>query len=316
MRRKVKVRSYKKRGGIVVHRHERSLNHAGSSEPRTYYVFPVTVHAGGRQTMGGGQKVALSAGIYPHEVLKDAGIAVISWDYTDRSGRWIYVHDYDFADAMRALRGMSSATFEASDNHARGRVRPRESYLPEDLRGLPPFTPEGTDLALWVWDKSYPQSDGSVKTLYSGVAFAGKSNDPLWYLIFRSDAERMRKIQASIAARKEVLGYKAKEKAERAALAHTVKVGDIFETNWGYDQTNVNFYEVVEVRGKQIVAREIAGRISDRSGDADYVVPVPGQFVGAPFRALVTSSGFRADGHLATKWDGKPAYATGAYAGH
>mgnify|MGYP002857244916 CR=1 FL=1 len=36
-----------------------------------------------------------------------------------------------------------------------------------------------------------------------------------------------------------------------------IKVGDIFYTSWGYDQTNTEFYEVVNVRGSRIDLKEI-----------------------------------------------------------
>ena len=42
--------------------------------------------------------------------------------------------------------------------------------------------------------------------------------------------------------------------------ADGVRVGDIFCASWGYEQTNVNFYEVVALKGKKTaVVREIAG---------------------------------------------------------
>lgn len=39
-----------------------------------------------------------------------------------------------------------------------------------------------------------------------------------------------------------------------------VRVGDIYVVSWGYEQTNVDFYEVVALKGKKTaVVREIAG---------------------------------------------------------
>lgn len=31
----------------------------------------------------------------------------------------------------------------------------------------------------------------------------------------------------------------------------TVSVGDVFVSSWGYEQTNVNFYQVISVHGKK-----------------------------------------------------------------
>lgn len=49
--------------------------------------------------------------------------------------------------------------------------------------------------------------------------------------------------------------------------AHDVKVGDVFYTSWGYDQTNVNFFQVIALKGKcSAIVREVAlERIKDNS---------------------------------------------------
>lgn len=48
--------------------------------------------------------------------------------------------------------------------------------------------------------------------------------------------------------------------AKKAAAANQfgVKVGDIFSTSWGYEQTNVNFFQVIALAGKSSVrVREV-----------------------------------------------------------
>lgn len=37
----------------------------------------------------------------------------------------------------------------------------------------------------------------------------------------------------------------------------TVKVGDIFVSSWGYDQTNIDFYKVLNVKNKTAILAEI-----------------------------------------------------------
>ena len=48
--------------------------------------------------------------------------------------------------------------------------------------------------------------------------------------------------------------------AEKAAIkgSHSLKVGDVLYTSWGYEQTNVDFYEVTAVRGAVVDLVEIA----------------------------------------------------------
>ena len=59
---------------------------------------------------------------------------------------------------------------------------------------------------------------------------------------------------------------------------NVVRVGDIFYTSWGYDQTNVNFYEVAEVTAKCFRVREIGSKVIYKEGYSsmsDHVIPDP-----------------------------------------
>ena len=42
-------------------------------------------------------------------------------------------------------------------------------------------------------------------------------------------------------------------KIESAEAAKLVKVGDVFSCSWGYDQTNVDFFQVIKIVGKNSV---------------------------------------------------------------
>ncbi len=55
-----------------------------------------------------------------------------------------------------------------------------------------------------------------------------------------------------------------------------VKVGDIFVESWGYDQTNINFYEVVDVTRSSVRIVEIQKSRVEGTGYSDKVVPLPG----------------------------------------
>lgn len=54
----------------------------------------------------------------------------------------------------------------------------------------------------------------------------------------------------------------------------TVQVGDIYRTSWGYDQTNVEFFEVVRVTGASAVLRRTAHTVSDNR----RIYPLPGRY--------------------------------------
>lgn len=55
-----------------------------------------------------------------------------------------------------------------------------------------------------------------------------------------------------------------------------VKVGDVFACSWGYDQTNVNYYEVVSVTpsGKSVKIIPIWGKVVEgANGPCERTVP-------------------------------------------
>ena len=53
------------------------------------------------------------------------------------------------------------------------------------------------------------------------------------------------------------------------------KVGDILYDSWGYDQTNIDYYEVVRTTKASVWIRSIAREMTD---DQRHVVPVAGAF--------------------------------------
>lgn len=112
-------------------------------------------------------------------------------------------------------------------------------------------------------------------------------------------------------------------------MSHVYKVGDILNNSWGYDQTNVEFFEVVALAGKSMVELREIGKAMVPGSDgfmSGSVVPVPGAYVKdftwidgervererPPLRKRVDKYG-RVDIHSASfgrasKWDGRPCY--------
>lgn len=87
----------------------RTSNRAGKDGSRRvrYVLWPITVFAGGGVKVGRGASFTIDhadVGPLPHEILQSHGIAVPKWDYTDPSGKWLQVHDYDYLSALAALR--------------------------------------------------------------------------------------------------------------------------------------------------------------------------------------------------------------------
>jgi len=176
-------------------------------------------------------------------------------------------------------------------------VMPREFYIPKSGARL--VDNGGTDASVYVYEtagKPY------------AIAFHGKASKPDWHYSFRSEASRDERIAQFIAGRKSHAEYRAKCKAE-TVKPHTLKVGDILSSTWGYDQTNVDYYEVTRVPGPMSVEiRQIAANSSAEEGFMTARCwAAPGKFIGKPMikRANSSNSVRIASYASASPWDGK-----------
>ena len=129
-----------------------------------------------------------------------------------------------------------------------------------------------------------------------------------------SNAERANaKAQEFLDAVAQRQAAKAEQNAQRKAFKTSLKVGEILSYSWGYDQTNVSFYEVVAVSatGKTVTVRKIAqDSVAEGAGYmSEYRVPVPGKFNDEPMRKPVRE-GDRVPMKFgsASRWSGKPEY--------
>lgn len=75
-------------------------------------------------------------------------------------------------------------------------------------------------------------------------------------------------------------------KAVQANFVNPYSVGDIFYESWGYDQTNIDFYMIVEVKNKSVMMQSIGGNLIREGGygmDAGRVTPDINNKIGLPF---------------------------------
>jgi hypothetical protein len=87
---------------------------------------------------------------------------------------------------------------------------------------------------------------------------------------------------------------KARKKVQAVAMAANVKVGDIFIDSWGWEQTNVDFYQVVaKPSAKTIVVREIACETVEGSEGmmCRNVRAVPDAFIGEEMKKRIDNYG-------------------------
>jgi hypothetical protein len=95
-------------------------------------------------------------------------------------------------------------------------------------------------------------------------------------------------------------------------MQKSVSIGDIFCSSWGYDQTNVDFYQVVDVMNSFAKLRPIKSKYASGDGWTGSVIPVKDDFSGDSFRKKIQDSGtgdvgFRISSfEWARRWDVQP----------
>jgi len=78
----------------------------------------------------------------------------------------------------------------------------------------------------------------------------------------------------------------------RAKPEHDLQVGDVVRSSWGYDQTNVNHYQIIALIGKRTVeVRELAEHKESTGDMTGRVAPVWGEFIGEAMRRTVDRHG-------------------------
>ena len=183
----------------------------------------------------------------------------------------------------------------------------RQMYIPKNSVQV---TTDGTDLEIWIDDSSRNPS---------AITFRGKAQNPLWHYSFGSVGQRADRIRETIKSRKSQIKDKAKRQAERKAFRHTLAVGDILSGTWGYDQTNVDYYEVVKAKGKTVDIRPIDLMIVD-SNDCgqDFVKAVRGSYTGeAMTKRPGEGNSIRIESFLYVHpWNGRAQYQTALGWGH
>jgi len=100
------------------------------------------------------------------------------------------------------------------------------------------------------------------------------------------------------------------QRRQEARKPHTLTVGRMLNTCWGYEQSNVEFYEVVAVSGSMVTLCRVADRTKDTGPMSGEKMPLPGQFVGEPFKRRASASNYVKINSVASArpWDGRPQY--------
>jgi hypothetical protein len=112
-----------------------------------------------------------------------------------------------------------------------------------------------------------------------GMGFKGKSIKPSFRYNFGTQAKQ----EAYIA---EWIAKLTKNQAENKAYkdetnkSHTVKVGDVLYYSWGYEQSNLDWFQVISTTLKTVKLRQIKSNITLTGFMCGESMPVKDSFIG------------------------------------
>lgn len=128
----------------------------------------------------------------------------------------------------------------------------------------------------------------------SARVFFGKQTKPVASYYYSSEAQREAAVKAAFEGRRASLNAKQERKANRKPIK--LNVGDILYTSWGYDQTNVEFYQVTKLIGSTMVEVREIGQSREATGwETGNCKPTKDHFIGEAHRCKLNESGIKVD---------------------
>lgn len=126
------------------------------------------------------------------------------------------------------------------------------------------------------------------------LGFTGKARNQSFRYSFGSQAKRaayvaefLRNADAAAARR----AATAVERKTVLAKPTTLVLGDVLSCSWGYDQTNVEYFEITKICGaRTIEIRKIKALREDTGFMTGLCVPTKGDYVSEPMRKKVSAN--------------------------
>lgn len=136
--------------------------------------------------------------------------------------------------------------------------------------------------------------------------FYGRQAKPVWHYHFGSEESRARRVERGFAHYAEYEARRAEQRAARKAKGRGLAVGDVLKTCWGYEQTNIEWFQVTALIGKTMVEiRELACDSSETQWLQGKTVPLVDQFAGEPLRRVAKDGAVKVD-DVRTAWLEQP----------
>jgi hypothetical protein len=154
----------------------------------------------------------------------------------------------------------------------------------------------------------YLHSDSFGRPVATG--FIGKQSKPKLNTRYQTEERRSEHVKQWMGGIAEHEQWKRERKSERQSFDHTLEVGDILYSSWGYDQTNIDFYEVVRTTKKSVEIRKLAQTIEETGFMSGKTSPLAGQYTGEKMLKRVgPDNTVKIESYAwAWVWDGQPKY--------
>lgn len=129
------------------------------------------------------------------------------------------------------------------------------------------------------------------KNLPCAAIFFKRDKKPSYHYSFNNELQRdefilqRKKSADNDAKRAELSKQKAIEEAEK------MNIGTILYSDWGYEQTNIDFYIIVERSGVSVTLQEIGGIRKYSSDMSGTVTPDTTKKIGEPFKKRINKYG-------------------------
>ena len=137
-----------------------------------------------------------------------------------------------------------------------------------------------------------------ILTMLKGNGFRWHRQKKLWYA--KVTDERKAFVKELQKANTEIISVSnnvsvtpTKTKAKKQPVnKYGVKVGDMFCDTWGYGQTNVDFYQVVDLKGSTTVVLKPVKKNARMIGDMSYMVsPIKDDFLEGKYKTRLMTNG-------------------------
>jgi len=177
-------------------------------------------------------------------------------------------------------------------------------YIPKDARCI---LEHENGSAAYAYEQAFPTG----QTKFYAIAYRGTAHRSEFHYSYRSAEQRDLAIWNFKISVEQQLERRSKAQKERAAGVCEFKVGDIVNTSWGYDQTNVDFYVVTRLSKACVWVRpihsdsEATGHMSGRCWPRMPIEPY-----GEETRHVCRGKYFSIDGHSASLTTGDQYYST------